>query len=187
MRRLVAAASLAALGLTLVVPLASAHTDPNVHTLAWGADPNPTTANDGAQVYSNDEVIAAVVDFDDGVKSWDVVIRPVNGGQPSTCHEDLAQKDGKYPPKVYINCPWDTTRATNHTLPGSTDFNEAQRPQFSRVWQTGPRALRQWQVHHRDHGLQQRTAGLRRPDLLGTPAGRAPLPLSKRLGPAAVA
>jgi hypothetical protein len=163
MRRFVAAASLAALGLTLVVPLASAHTDPNVHTLAWGADPNPTTANDGAQVYSNDEVVAAVVDFDDGVKSWDVVIRPVNGGQPSTCHEDLAQKEGKYPSRVYINCPWDTTRAKNHTLPGSTDFNDAQQPQFSRVWQSqdlGPSVNGKYTIEITAYNSGQRICGV---------------------------
>jgi hypothetical protein len=136
MRRLVAAASLAALGFGLAVPVALAHSDQNVHTLAWGASPNPTTANDGAQVYSNDEVVAALVDFDDGVRSWDVVIRPVSGGAPSTCHEDLAQQDAKYPTRVYINCPWDTTRATNHTLPGSTRGADAANPNFQRVWQS---------------------------------------------------
>jgi hypothetical protein len=142
MRRLVAAASLAALGLSLTVPLASAHND-GTHTMAWGASPKPTTANDGAQVYSNDEIVAAAVDFTDGVKSWDVVIRPVNGGPPSTCHEDLAQTKGEYPTKVYINCPWDTTRATNHTLPGATLGSDASRPEFSRTWQSqdlGPSA-----------------------------------------------
>jgi hypothetical protein len=143
MRRLVAAASLAALGLSLAAPMASAHTD-NMHRLAWGASPNPTTANDGGQVYSNDEIVAAAAQFDDGIKSWDVVIRPVNGGPPSTCHEDLAQQNGRYPiTKVYINCPWDTTRATNHTLPGSTAGSDAERPEFSRTWQSqdlGPSA-----------------------------------------------
>lgn len=133
-RRLLAAASLAALGLSLTVPVALAHDDSNVHTLAWGSD--PSTANDDAQVYSNDEVVAAGVDFDDGVRSWDVVIRPVNGGQPSTCREDLAQEGGKYPTRVYINCPWDTTRATNHTLVGSTAHADAGRREFQRTWQS---------------------------------------------------
>jgi hypothetical protein len=135
-RHLVAAAILAALGFGLTVPVALAHNDPDLHTLAWGASPGPTTANDGAQVFSNDEVVAAAVDFDDGVRSWDVVIRPVNGGQPSTCHENLAQEDGKYPTRVYINCPWDTTRATNHTLPGSTRGVDASKSTFSRTWQS---------------------------------------------------
>jgi hypothetical protein len=139
MRRLLAAASLAALGLSLAVPVAFAHTDPNVHTLAWGSSPDPTTANDDGQVYSNDEVVAAVADFDDGVRSWDVVIRPVNGGQPSSCHEDLGRDNGgngKYPSKVYINCPWDTTRATNHSLPSSTPPEVATKPVSTRAWQS---------------------------------------------------
>src|SRR5689334_9054399 len=106
MRRLLAAAAVAAVGLTVTVPLAWAHTEAYVHEMAWGAAPNPSTANDGSQVFSNDEVVAAKVSFVDGVQSWDVVIRPVNGGQPSTCHEDLATDDrGQYPTVVYINCP----------------------------------------------------------------------------------
>lgn len=136
MRRLLLATGLAALGLTLVAPVASAHSERYVHDLAWGASPNPTTANDDSQVYSNDEVVAAAVHFADGVRSWDVVLRPVNGGQPSTCHEDLAQEDGKYPADVYINCPWDTTRATAHTLPGATRGADARDPKFNRTWQS---------------------------------------------------
>ena len=120
MRRLLASATLAAIGLSLTVPLALAHNDAQVHTVGWGASPDPTTAADGSEVWSNDELIAAWADFDDGVKSWDVVIRPVNGGQPSTCHEDLALENNRYPQKVYINCPWDTTRAKRYTLPGPT-------------------------------------------------------------------
>ncbi len=136
MRRLLLATGLAALGLSLIVPVASAHNERYVHDLAWGASPNPTTANDGAQVFNNDEVVAAAVHFADGVRSWDVVLRPVNGGQPSTCHEDLAQEDGKYPADVYINCPWDTTRATAHTLPGATRGVDAREPKFNRTWQS---------------------------------------------------
>ena len=135
MRRLLAAAALAAVGLSLAIPVASAHDDPT-HAMAWGASPNPTTANDGAQVYSNDEIVAASANFADGVRSWDVVIRPVNGGQPSTCHEDLAQENGRYPQKVYINCPWDTTRATKHTLPGATASADAANASFQRTWQS---------------------------------------------------
>lgn len=135
-RRLVAAAALAALCSGLTVPLALAHSDSNVHTLAWGASPDPTTANDGAEVYSNDEIVAAVANFDDRIRGWDVVIRPVNGGQPSTCREDLAQENGRYPATVYINCPWDTTRVTKHTLPGATRSADASRPDFSRTWQS---------------------------------------------------
>jgi hypothetical protein len=144
MRRLLIATGLAAFGLSAVaVPLAIAHPD-STHTMAWGTSPNPTTgqpapttAYDGAQVFSNDEVVAAKVQMVDGVRSWDVVIRPVNGGQPSTCHEDLAQdQNARYPQEVYINCPWDTTRATNHTLPGATTKTDAGDANFSRVWQT---------------------------------------------------
>jgi hypothetical protein len=133
-RRLVAAATLAALGLGLSIPLAWAHGDAGEHRFAWGAD--PATAPDGDDVSGNDELVAAAVEFIDGVKSWDVVIRPVNGGQPSTCHEDIAQQNGKYPQKIYINCPWDTTRAKNHTLAGSTAPADAQRPDFTRTWQS---------------------------------------------------
>jgi hypothetical protein len=142
-RRLAAAATLAALGLGLTIPVASAHNDGTVHRLAWGAAPKPSTANDDAEVYSNDEIVAAVATFHDGVKSWDVVIRPVNGGEPSTCHEDLAQENGRYPETVYINCPWDTTRVTRHTLAGSTRGSDAARSEFSRTWQSqdlGPSA-----------------------------------------------
>ena len=138
MRRLLAAVGLAALGLTLAVP-ASAHNERYVHELSWTAAPNPSTANDGSQVYSIDELVAAKVYMSDGVKSWDVVITPVNGGQPSTCHEDLVRDDSKrppYPPTVYINCPWDTTRATNHKLPGPTNEADAGNVNFSRVWQS---------------------------------------------------
>lgn len=134
MRKLTIATWLAALGLSLIVPVASAHNEQYVHEMAWGASPDPTTANDGAQVYSNDEIVAAKVSMVDGIRSWDVVIRPVNGGQPSTCHEDLAQENGRYPRTVYINCPWDTTRATVHTLPGSTRGDDADSATFTRVW-----------------------------------------------------
>jgi hypothetical protein len=138
MRRLPAAVALAAVALSVAVPLASAHNDQySAHTMAWGASPRPTTANDGAQVYSNDEVVAAFVNFADGVRSWEVVIRPVNGqGQPSSCYEDLAQEGGKYPQQVYINCPWDTTRATRHTLPGATRGEQAGDSNFARTWQS---------------------------------------------------
>jgi hypothetical protein len=135
MRRLQAVAGLAALGLSLTVP-AFAHNEQYVHEMAWTSDPDPTTANDGAQVFNNDEVVAAKASMVDGVRSWDVVIRPVNGGQPSTCHEELAQQNGRYPQTVYINCPWDTTRATNHTLSGYTSGNDAGNVNFSRVWQS---------------------------------------------------
>jgi hypothetical protein len=135
MRRLLVSAGLAALGLSLIVPIASAHNEQySGHELAWGAAPNPSTANDGAQVYSIDEVVAAKVSMNDGVKSWDVVIRPVNGGPASTCHEDLLLDNNKYPQTVYINCPWDTTRATSHTLPGHTPAAQAGDVKFNRVW-----------------------------------------------------
>jgi len=143
MRRLLAGAALAAIGLTAVVPLASAHVDGEEHALAWGASPAPTTASDGSQVWANDEVVAAKASFKDGIRSWDVVIRPVNGGPASTCHEDLAQDGAQYPTTVYINCPWDTTRATEHTLAGATPAENAGASQFSRTWQSrdlGPAA-----------------------------------------------
>jgi hypothetical protein len=138
MRRLLAVVGLATLGLSLTVS-ASAHNERYVHEFAWGASPNPSTANDGAEVYSIDEVVAAKVYMADGVKSWDVVIRPVNGGHPSTCHEDLVRdpnKNPQYPQTVYINCPWDTTRATIHTLSGPTSEADAGNVKFNRVWQS---------------------------------------------------
>ncbi|MCA1846219.1 MAG: hypothetical protein LC792_24105 [Actinobacteria bacterium] len=104
--------------------------------MAWTASPNPTTANDGAQVYSNDEIVAAKAFMVDGVMSWDVAIRPVNGGPPSTCHEDLEKLNNRYPQEVYINCPWDTTRVTNHTLAAPTKGSDADDPRFSRTWQS---------------------------------------------------
>jgi hypothetical protein len=137
MRRLLVAATLAAMGLTLAVPLASAHLDGKQHILDWGKSPAPTTASDGGQVWANDEVVGARATFLDGVKSWDVVIRPPGGGAPSTCHEDLAQaQNGKYPTDVYISCPWDTTRATEQTLAGATLGNDAGNSTFSRTWQS---------------------------------------------------
>ena len=145
MRRLLASVGLAALGFSLTVP-ASAHNERYVHEFAWGASPNPSTANDGAQVYSIDEVVAAKAYMSDGVKSWDVVIRPVNGGPPSTCHEDLVRDDSKrppYPPDRVHQLPWDTTRATKHTLPGATHEADAGNVGFNRVWRfrrtSGPR------------------------------------------------
>ena len=77
-----------------------------------------------------DEVVAAYANFADGIKSWDVVLRPVNGGQPSTCHEDLAQDPNSkgYPTEVYINCPWNTTVASEHTLDGPTSKDVAKQP-----------------------------------------------------------
>jgi hypothetical protein len=142
MRRLLAAASLAALGLAAALPLAAfAHDKQYVHEMAWGASPNPTTANDGSQVYSNDEIVAARVNMVDGVRSWHVAIHPEAGGpnpNVSTCDENLAQQNGRYPQTVYINCPWDTTRVTQHVIPngGSTAGDDADNPQFSRVWES---------------------------------------------------
>ena len=135
MGRLRAAAGLAALGLTVTVPPALAHPDAGEHRMAWGARPNPTTADDGAEVYSWDEVVAASIELIDGVKRWEVVIRPLNGGRPSSCSEDLAQRNGTYPQQVYITCPWDTTRATRHTLAAATAPDDAAQPGFQRPWQ----------------------------------------------------
>lgn len=139
MRRLLAGAALAAVGFTVVVPLASAHVDGSEHVLVWQNPSNPSgprTANDGGEVWSNDEVVGAYANFPDGIRSWDVVIRPVNGGPASTCHEDLAQSGTDYPTELYINCPWDTTRATEHTLAGATPEANAKDPRFQRTWQS---------------------------------------------------
>jgi hypothetical protein len=145
MRRLLAAAAVAAIGFSLTVPPASAHYNDNKyaadrHTVAWQNTDNPspsTTASDGAQVWM-DEVVAAYANFADGIQSWDVVARPVNGGQPSTCHENLDQNPNTkgFPTEVYINCPWNTTMATEHTLDGKTSADVAKQPISSRVWRS---------------------------------------------------
>lgn len=146
MRRLLASVTLAAISLSLTVPLAAAHYNDDRyardgHVLDWQNTNNPspsTTAGDGSQVWV-DEVVAAYARFNDGIKSWDVVVRPVNGGQPSSCHEELLrdpQKKNGYPTEVYISCPWNTARATEYTLPGPTSHEDAGKPVSSRVWQS---------------------------------------------------
>ncbi|MEW6472702.1 MAG: hypothetical protein AB1679_10555 [Actinomycetota bacterium] len=137
MRRFLATATLAAIGLSLTVPLiASAHPHAE-HGLKWTQSPDPTTAGDHSEVWSNDEIVAATADFLDGVSRWDVVIRPANGGTPSTCREEFAPNDkGEFPKQILIYCPWDTTRATEHTLPGPTPFDRAQGSKEPRVWQS---------------------------------------------------
>ena len=145
MRRLLAAALLATLGMALATPFASAHSSTNQyagdrHIVAWQNTNNPspaTTANNDSQVWM-DEVVAAYASMIDGIKSWDVVMRPVNGGPPSSCHEDLAtdpNHSNGYPTEVYINCPWNTTRATDYRLAGPTKYDDAVRPVSNRVWQ----------------------------------------------------
>lgn len=153
MRRLLAGAALAAIGLTAVMPLASAHVDGSEHVLAWENPSRPDlgakTANDGTEVWANDEVVGAYAKFPDGIRSWDVVIRPVNGGPASTCREELAQSGTDYPTEIYINCPWNTTRATEHTLAGATAGASASDPKSQRTWQSrdlGPAANGKYMV-----------------------------------------
>ena len=104
MRRLLAAAGAAAVTLAVFVPVAARAAMPDgAHKLSFYQPAEydrmtgnkkdlPATADDGAVIYSNDEVVTVAANFSggDGVKSWDVVLRPTGGGTPSTCHEDLA-------------------------------------------------------------------------------------------------
>ncbi|HEY4411147.1 MAG TPA: hypothetical protein VGO87_14810, partial [Acidimicrobiia bacterium] len=150
-RRLLAATGAAALSLAAVVPAARAAMPDSTHKLSFwqpvtydrmtGNPKNlPATAPDGAAVYSTDEVVTVKADFGgDGVTSWDVVLRPVNGGTPSTCHEDLAPRNGVYPSTVYINCPWDTTRAVDRTHQ-ATNTDPVDTQDYDRNW------------HLNDHG-----------------------------------
>ncbi|HZQ79478.1 MAG TPA: hypothetical protein VFE55_19270 [Acidimicrobiia bacterium] len=154
MRRYLAAAGAAALALAVAVPLAARAAMPDGgHNLSFyqpvtydrmtGNKTNlPATAPDGAVVYSTDEVVTVAADFrnsGDGIKSWDVVLRPVNGGTPSTCHEDEALQNGHYPSTVYINCPWDTTRAVDRTHQ-ATNTDPVDTQNYDRNW------------HLNDHG-----------------------------------
>ena len=135
MRRLLVSATLAAIGLSLAVPIvASAHADG--HSVKWTQPPDPTTASDGSEVWSNDEIVAATADFVDGVSRWEVMIRPPNGGPASTCREDFGTNpDGEYPKQILIHCPWDTTRATEHTM-APTPYDKANGSKVPRVWQS---------------------------------------------------
>jgi len=145
MRRLLAAAGAAALSLAVVVPAAHAVgsvPDGGNHKLQWyvpydmqgRAHPELATAPDNAVVYSTDEVVTARADFIDGVKSWDVIIQPVAGGAPSTCHEDISPQNNEYPSTVYINCPWDTTRIVDRKLDKPTSFGDAGDKNLQRPW-----------------------------------------------------
>ena len=159
------------------------------HRFAWGASPNPTTANDGAQVYSNDEFVAAAVEFIDGVKSWDVVIRPVNGGaaldlprgprpaeRSSTRRRCTSTAPGTRPGRR-------TTR-----FPGSTRGADASELEFSRTWQSqdlGPSVNGKYTIEITAYNAGRTHCGL--DHRLQEAARRAPLPLPERLEPGPVA
>jgi hypothetical protein len=151
-RRLLAAAGVAVLGLAVALPVARAVVpDGKNQSLDWWtpvkydqqgrAQPQPATAPDGSAVYASDEVVTVKVHFVDGVKNWDVRLQPDAGGAPSTCHEDIAQDNGKYPTDIYISCPWDTTRAVDRTLDQPTPGGAAGDQNLQRHW------------HLSDHGL----------------------------------
>ncbi|HEV7534123.1 MAG TPA: hypothetical protein VGP90_00725, partial [Acidimicrobiia bacterium] len=153
MRRLLATAGVAALGLAVVLPVAAQAAMPDsTHKLAYyqpvtydrmtGNPTNlPATAPDGAAVFSTDEVVTVKADFGgDGVTGWTVVLRPVGGGTPSSCHEDIAPRsNGLYPSVVYVNCPWDTTRAVDRTHQ-ATNTDPVDTQTYDRNW------------HLNDHG-----------------------------------
>jgi hypothetical protein len=151
MRRFLAAAGAAVVSIAVVVPVARAVTPDSQHKLDWwtpvkydqngNPQPQPSTAPDGASVYSTDEVITAKADFVDGVKSWDVRLQPTSGGPASTCHEDIAPDgSGNYPQIVYMNCPWDTTRVVDRTLDQPTPAGVVGDQNLQRNW------------HLNDHG-----------------------------------
>ena len=149
MRRLLAAAGAAALGLAIVMPVARAVVPPGGGTsLDWwtpvkydqngNAQPQPSTAPDGTAVYSTDEVVTVKAHFTSsgstpgGVKSWDVQLVPASGGRPSTCHEDITPENGRYTDDAYISCPWDTTRAVDRTV--TTPSSQVQDQGLRRNW-----------------------------------------------------
>src|SRR2546423_479292 len=145
MRRILAAAGAAALGLAVLGPVARAVVpDSPDHKLAFWtpvkydqqgrANPQPATAPDNAVVYSTDEVVTVKADFVDGVKSWDVRLVPASGGAPSTCHEEIDPQGGSYPSIVYISCPWDTTRAVDRTLDQRTPAGVVGDQNYQRNW-----------------------------------------------------
>jgi len=133
MRRLLAASGVAALSLAVVVPLAHADPADNTHKMNWWVPYNqqnqvqPATADDGSQVSGTDQVVTVKVDFPDGIKSWQVIVQPEGGGTPSTCEEDYvpSQTGGAYPNHIYVECPWDTTRAVDRTLDQPTPASQA--------------------------------------------------------------
>lgn len=107
MRRLVATAALALLALPLAAPAASGHGDTTDHYIDWKWDNDHVSPADGIDVEGTD-VVYAFARFQDGVKSWDVTLRPaVPGVEPRVCHQDVPGA----PKEVYIECRWDTTRA----------------------------------------------------------------------------
>lgn len=149
-RRLLAVAGVAVLGLAIGLPVARAVVpDGKNQSLDWWtpvkydqqgrAQPQPSTAPDGSAVYSTDEIVTVKAHFVDGVKNWDVRITPDGGGAPSTCHEDLAQENGKYPTDIYISCPWDTTRAVDRTLDQPTPGGAAGDQNLQRHWHLSDR------------------------------------------------
>jgi hypothetical protein len=158
MRRLLAATGAAALGLAIVMPVARAVVPPGGGTsLDWWtpvkydqqgrANQQPSTAPDGAAVYSTDEVVTVKAHFSStgntpgGVKSWNIQIVPLSGGAPSTCSENIApDNNGRYTDDAYISCPWDTTRNIDRTLDQPTPSNQVQDQGLQRNW------------HLNDHG-----------------------------------
>jgi len=151
MRRLLAAGGAAVLSLAVVIPAARAvvpdgknwsmtfYTPVKYGTNGQRQD-QPHTADDGAVVYSTDEVVTVKVHFDDAVKYWDVKLVPASGGGASSCHEDIAPDNNKYPTDIYINCPWDTTRVIDRTLDQPTPGGAAGDQNLQRNW------------HLNDHG-----------------------------------
>lgn len=144
MRRLLTAGCAAAAGLSFLLPVAKAVAPDSGHRLEFWtpvqydqqgrAHPQPATADHNASVWSTDEVVTVKADFTDGVKKWEVRLVPVNGGTPSTCREEIAPLNNSYPNKVYINCPWDTTRAADRTLDGRTPYDEVDNQNYQRSW-----------------------------------------------------
>ena len=151
MRRLLAAGGAAALSLAVVIPAARAVVPDGKNQIMAFYTPvkygmngqpvdQPATPDDGAAVSGTSQVVTVKVHFADGVKYWDVKLVPASGGGASSCHEDIAPDNGKYPTDIYLNCPWDTTRVIDRTLDQPTPGGAAGDQNLQRNW------------HLNDHG-----------------------------------
>jgi len=116
MRKLLAAAILALLSVSLVTTAVRAADIPDSpdHFIDWQQE----TPADGIRINGPDVHVSASARFRDGVLNWEVDLRPqgpdgnpVPGVEPRVCRQDIAQTaNGRYPTEVYIDCPWDTTK-----------------------------------------------------------------------------
>jgi hypothetical protein len=178
-RRLLAAAGAAVISLAIIIPVAQAVVPdgrnqvlefwtPVKYDQQGRPHPQPDTAEDGASVWSNDEVVTAKAHIGPngtgpvGVKSWEVRIQPVSGGAPTTCREEIAPSNNAYPVDVYISCPWDTTRVLEQTLEVPSPKGEVEKQGYARNWRIrdlGPSLNGKYMIQVRVHSAGQ-TCGL---------------------------